>query len=59
MKKFLLVLLALVMAVGLAMAESDERPMPAEAAVYEGVWECDRAVAELVWEEEGFRVLIS
>ena len=59
MKKFLLVLLALVMAVGLAMAESDEKPMPAEAAVYEGEWACDRAVAELVWEEEGFRVLIS
>lgn len=59
MKKFLLVLLALVITAGLAMAEGDSNPMPAEAAVYEGAWQCDRATAEMYWEEEGFKVLIS
>ena len=59
MKKFLLVLLALVMTISLAMAESDSKPMPATAAAYEGEWQCDRATAELIWEEEGFRVMIS
>ena len=59
MRKFLLVLLALVMMVGLAMAENDSKPMPAEAAAFEGEWQCDRATAELVWEEEGFKVLIT
>ena len=59
MKKFLLVVLALVMTISLAMAESDSKPMPAAAAAYEGEWQCDRATAELIWEEEGFRVLIS
>ena len=59
MKKFVLVLLALVITAGLAMAEGDSNPMPAEAAVYEGAWQCDRATAEMYWEEEGFKVLIS
>ena len=59
MKRFLLVLLALVMTIGLAMAESDTKPMPDEAAAFEGEWQCDRATAEFYWEEEGFKVLIS
>ena len=59
MKKFLLIFLALVMMAGLAMAESDSESMPAEAAVFEGEWQCDRATAELYWEEEGFKVMIS
>ena len=32
---------------------------PEEAAVYEGAWVCGRATAELNWEEEGFRVMIT
>lgn len=38
--------------------EEDLAPMPEEAAVYEGEWACDRAKAEIFWEEEGFRVSI-
>ena len=59
MKKFMLVLLALVMTASLAIAENDSKPMPAEAAAFEGEWQCDRATAELIWEEEGFKVLIA
>ena len=59
MKKFLMVLLALVMMGGLAMAESDSNSMPAEAAAFLGEWQCDRATAEVDWEEEGFKVIIT
>ena len=41
-----------------ASTEDDYAPMPAEAAVFEGVWQCGRASIEMYWEEEGFRVLI-
>ncbi|MBR4500298.1 MAG: hypothetical protein IKP22_00190 [Clostridia bacterium] len=33
--------------------------VPVEAAAFEGSWQCDRAIADIVWEEEGFRVNIS
>ncbi len=36
-----------------------EESMPAEAAAYEGVWQCDRATIAMYWEEEGFKVLIT
>ena len=64
MKKLLAALLALALILGgvsaaLAEAEPVSEEMPEEAAVYEGVWACGRATAELIWEEEGFRVLIT
>ena len=37
----------------------DEKAMPAAAAAFEGVWECDRATIAMYWEEEGFKVLIT
>ncbi|MBR3016896.1 MAG: hypothetical protein IKH57_07455 [Clostridia bacterium] len=39
-------------------AEEEYAPMPAEAAVFAGEWQCGRATVEMNWEEEGFRVLI-
>ena len=36
-----------------------EEYMPAEAAAFEGVWQCDRATIAMYWEEEGFKVLIT
>ena len=36
-----------------------EAYMPAEAAAFEGVWQCDRASIAMYWEEEGFKVLIT
>ena len=36
-----------------------EAYMPAEAAAFEGVWQCDRATIAMYWEEEGFKVLIT
>ena len=36
-----------------------EEYMPAEAADFEGVWQCDRATIAMYWEEEGFKVLIT
>lgn len=33
-------------------------PMPAQAAAFQGEWQCDRASISMNWEEEGFRVLI-
>ena len=33
--------------------------MPKAAAVFEGSWQSDRAGADIVWEEEGFRVNIT
>ena len=40
-------------------ADWEEEPMPAEAAAFEGVWQCDRATIAMYWEEEGFKVLIT
>ena len=61
MKKIISVLLALVLALGLTgicLAESeDARPAPVPDP-YSGIWQCDRATAEIVWEEEGYRVRI-
>ena len=64
MKKTIAFLLLVLLALGLtgsAWAEeaAESIPMPAEAGAFEGVWMCDRANAELYWEEEGFRVLIT
>lgn len=62
MKRLFLVLLALAMMTAhFAMAEDaiESVPMPAEAAAFEGVWQCDRASVEMYWEEEGFRVMIT
>ena len=39
--------------------EESDKAMPPEAAAYEGTWQCDRAIADIVWEEEGFRVNIT
>ena len=36
-----------------------EEYMPAEAADFEGVWQCDRATIAVYWEEVGFKVLIT
>ena len=61
MKKLIAMLLGLVLMMGCAaLAEEDFEfaPMPAEAAVYEGAWQCGRASMDVNWEEEGFRVLI-
>ncbi len=61
MKKMISVCLALVLALGLTgicLAESENaRPAPSPDP-YSGIWQCDRATAEIVWEEEGYRVLI-
>jgi len=40
-------------------AGENEEPMPAEAAAFEGVWQCDRATIAMYGEEEGFNVLIT
>ena len=58
MKKLIAIILALILALGCA-AGAEEASMPAEAAAYEGVWQCDRATVSMDWEEEGFRVLIT
>lgn len=61
MKKILSVLMviALVLTGVAALAEEEqpvqEAPNPDH---YSGIWECDRATIEMVWEEEGYRVLI-
>ena len=41
-----------------AIAEDDFAPMPDEAAMFEGEWQCGRASIEMYWEEDGFKVLI-
>lgn len=60
MKKLLIMILALIlMIVPMAFAEEeDAKPMPEEAAGYEGSWICDRIKMDIFWEEEGFRVSI-
>ena len=62
MKKILLVLMVLSLAAVsfAAFAESEPAVQPApDPDPFSGVWACDRATAEIVWEEEGYRVLIS
>ena len=61
MKKILAVFMAIAMMLGCgaALAEDEPAPMPEKAAAYEGSWTCDRAEIEMIWEEEGFRVLIT
>lgn len=39
--------------------DENEKPMPAEAAAFDGVWQCGRVVIAMYWEEEGFKVLIA
>lgn len=61
MKKILAVLMVMALALGsaaLATEESAAQPAP-DPDRYSGVWECDRALAEINWEEEGYRVLIT
>ena len=58
MKKLIAIIFALILALGCT-AAAEEASMPAEAAAYEGVWQCDRATVSMYWEEEGFRVLIT
>ena len=61
MKKTISVLLALVLALGLTgicLAESENAQPAPSPDPYSGIWQCDRATAEIVWEEEGYRVLI-
>ena len=58
MKKLIAIILALILISG-CMAAAEEASMPAEAAAYEGVWQCGRATIALYWEEEGFKVLIT
>ena len=58
MKKLTAIILALLLTLGCA-ALAEEASMPAGAAAYEGVWQCDRATAALYWEEEGYKVLIT
>ena len=64
MKKLIAMMMALMMMLGCCAAlaeegDSESFPMPEEAAVFEGIWACDRANAEVIWEEAGFRVAIS
>lgn len=62
MTKLLAMLLAIGLMLGCCAAFAEEEPlapMPEAAAVYEGQWACGRATIEAVWEEEGFRVLIT
>jgi len=63
MKKILSILMVLALALGTAgacLAESEPAAKPApDPDPFSGIWECDRASIEIVWEEEGYRVLIS
>ena len=61
MKKLISVCMALVLALGLTgvcLAESENAQAAPSPDPYSGIWQCDRATAEIVWEEEGYRVLI-
>ena len=61
MKKILMVLMALALAMTCFAAFAEEEPIIQEAPnpdPFSGIWECDRATAEIVWEEEGYKVLI-
>ena len=59
MKKLLAILMSLALlltALPLACAEqSAEAPSPDP---WSGVWQCDRCSIEIIWEEEGYRVLV-
>ena len=57
MKKLLAVLLALsLMLAGAALADEEPAVSAEPDAGFGGIWICDRAVAEILWEEEGYRV---
>ena len=61
MKKILMILMAFVMAFAGIAALAEETPVTREAPdpdLYSGVWQCDRASIDIVWEEEGYRVLV-
>lgn len=61
MKKFFLIMAAIVLAMACTAALAEEEPVLQDAPDpdnYSGVWQCDRATAEIVWEEEGYRILI-
>ena len=62
MRKLFAIILALALALSLAGCAAAEEPQndatPEEAKPFEGMWMDDRAVAQLIWEEEGFRILI-
>lgn len=61
MKKILMALMVLALMLGCAAALAEEEPIDMSAPDpdhFSGVWECDRASAEIIWEEEGYRVLI-
>ena len=61
MKKWLSIVLAaiMMMTVGFALAEEnpDAKPAP-NPDRFSGTWMCDRAVIEIDWEEEGYRVMV-
>ena len=59
MKKLLAVLLVLsMMLTGAALAEEESAVSAEPDSGFGGVWICDRAVADINWEEEGYRVFI-
>ena len=61
MKKIIPVLIALVLAIACTAALAEEEPAAQPAPDpdnWSGVWQCDRASIEIVWEEEGYRVLV-
>ncbi len=61
MKKILMVLMILALALTGTSALAEEEPVirPApDPDNYSGIWVSDRASAEIVWEEEGYRVRI-
>ena len=62
MRKLFAIILALALALSLAGCAAAEEPQndatPEEAKPFEGMWMDDRAVAQLIWEEEGYRIQI-
>ncbi len=56
MEKIFLIVLALVMMASIALTGAGAETDP--KGLFEGTWICGRARAEMVWEEEGFKVLI-
>ena len=61
MKKLILVLTAIALMMACTAVLAEEEPAIQEAPDpdnYSGVWQCDRASIEIVWEEEGYRILI-
>lgn len=61
MKKLILVLTAIALMMACTAVLAEEEPAIQEAPDpdnYSGIWQCDRASIEIVWEEEGYRILI-